>query len=207
MDKHMIITIGRQYGSGGREIAFKLAEKLGIKCYDKELLSIAAKESGIAEQLFETHDEKSANSFLYSLVMDTYYTGYSTPAFVDMPINQKIFLAQFETIKKIAEQESCIIVGRCADYILENNPNLTSVFIHAPIEKRIQRIAETYNLKEDKAKDAIAKMDKNRSSYYNYYSSKKWSNVESYNLSVDSGLLGADNTTELLEKFIKIRYN
>lgn len=206
MDKHMIITIGRQYGSGGREIAFKLAEKLGIKCYDKELLGLAAKESGIAEQLFETHDEKSANSFLYSLVMDTYYTGYSTPAFVDMPINQKIFLAQFETIKKIAENESCIIVGRCADYVLENNPNLTSVFIHAPIEKRIQRIAETFNIKEDKAKDEITKMDKNRSSYYNYYSSKKWSNVESYNLSIDSGLLGTDNTTELLEKFIKIRY-
>jgi len=206
MDKHMIITLGRQYGSGGREIAFNLAKKLGIKCYDKELLSIAAKESGIAEQLFESHDEKSANSFLYSLVMDTYYTGYSTPAFVDMPINQKIFLAQFETIKKIAEKESCIIVGRCADYVLENNPNLTSFFIHSPIEKRIKKIAESNSIKEDKAKDEIIKMDKNRSSYYNYYSSKKWSNVESYNLSVDSGVIGIDNTIHLLEEFIKIRY-
>lgn len=206
MDKHMIITIGRQYGSGGRDIAFSLAEKLGIKCYDKELLSLAAQESGIAEQLFETHDEKSANSFLYSLVMDTYYTGYSTPAFVDMPINQKIFLAQFETIKKIAEKDSCIIVGRCADYVLENNPDVTSIFIHAPIEYRTKRIAESFGLSIEKAKEEIVKMDKNRSSYYNYYTSKKWSNVESYNLSVDSGMLGTDKTIELLEKFIKIRY-
>ena len=206
MNENMVITIGRQYGSGGREIAFNLSKKLKINCYDKELLTLAAKESGLAEQLFETHDEKSANGFLHSLVMDTYYTGYSTPAYVDMPINQKIFLAQFETIKNIAKKEPCIIVGRCADYVLENNPNLTTIFIHSKLENRINRISKRYKIDLENAESDIHKMDKNRSSYYNYYSSKKWSDVESYNLSVDSGLLGIDKTTKLLENFIKLRY-
>lgn len=206
MTKRMIITIGRQFGSGGKEIAFKLSKRLGISCYDKELLGLAAKDSGIAQQLFETHDEKSANSFLFSLVMDTYYTGYSTPAFVDMPINQKVFLAQFDTIKKIAENESCIIVGRCADYVLENDSDLTSIFIHSPLEKRIKRIALTEKMSEEQAKDEIQKMDKNRSSYYNYYTSKKWSEVDSYNLSIDSGLLGIDETVDVLESYINKRY-
>ena len=116
MDERTVITIGREFGSGGHEIGMKLAERLGIKCYDKELLTEAAKHSGLCEELFETHDEKPTNSFLYSLVMDTYSLGYTTSAYMDMPINHKIFLAQFDTIKKLADQESCVIVGRCADY-------------------------------------------------------------------------------------------
>ena len=115
MKDKIVITIGRQFGSGGREIGKLIAEKLGINFYDKELISIAAKQSGLCEQIFETHDEKPTSSFLYSLVMDTYSLGYTNSAYMDMPINHKIFLAQFDTIKKIANEESCVIVGRCAD--------------------------------------------------------------------------------------------
>ena len=111
MDKKIVVTIGRQFGSGGREIGQKLAKRLGISFYDKELLAIAARESGISKDIFELHDEKPTNSFLYSLVMDTYAMGYGTPTFVDMPINQRVFLAQFDTIRKIAENESCVIVN------------------------------------------------------------------------------------------------
>ena len=139
MSNNLVITIGRQYGSAGREIGQKLAADLGIKCYDKEILAVAAKESGLCQELFETHDEKPTNSFLYSLVMDTYSLGYTSSGFVDMPINHKVFLAQFDAIKKLAHQESCIIVGRCADYALEEYENAISVFIHAKLDSRIKR--------------------------------------------------------------------
>ena len=117
-----IITIGRQYGSGGREIGQKLAEYYGIPFYDKELLKVAAKESGICEEMFENYDEKPTTSFLYSLVMDPYALGYNATSF-DMPLNQKVFLAAFDTIKKIADKGPCVIVGRCADYALKDYEN------------------------------------------------------------------------------------
>ena len=139
MNNKFAITIGREFGSGGREIGFKVAKLLGVKCYDKELISIAAKESGICEQIFELHDEKPTQSFLYSLVMDTYSMGYNSASYLDMPISHKVFLAQFDAIKKIAETESCVFVGRCADYALEGNEGLISIFIHSPLEKRIER--------------------------------------------------------------------
>ena len=183
MDERTVITIGREFGSGGHEIGMKLAEKLGIKCYDKELLQVAAKESGLCEELFASQDEKPTNSFLYSLVMDTYSLGYSN-SYVDMPINHKVFLAQFDAIKKLAAKESCVIVGRCADYALEDDP---------------------YELNDSKAADLIQKTDKKRASYYNYYSSKKWGEAKSYDLCIDSGLVGIDGAIELILKFIELK--
>ena len=200
-----VITIGRQYGSGGREIGAKLAAELGIKYYDKELLERAAKESGLCQELFENHDEKPTNSFLYSLVMDTYSMGYSSPALTEMPINHKIFLAQFNTIKNIALEGPCVMVGRCADYALADFPNLISVFIHANMDVKVKRIAEKYNLTESKAKETIIKTDKRRASYYNYYSSKRWGEATGYNLCVNSSLLGIDNTVQLLKNYIELR--
>lgn len=205
MSDNLLITIARQYGSAGREIGRKLAVELGVKCYDKELLSVASKESGLSQELFEKHDEKPTNSFFYSLVMDTYSLGYSTSSFVDMPINHKVFLAQFDAIKKMASQESCVIIGRCADYALEDFPNAISIFIHADIEKRVPRIMRLYNLKEDKAKDVIIKTDKKRASYYNYYSNKKWGEAKGYDLSIDSGELGIDGTIQLIKDYINIK--
>ena len=162
MAANTIITIGRQTGSGGRDIGKLLAKELGIKCYDKELLDRAAKDSGICHELFEHHDEKPTSSFLYSLVMDTYSFGCSSAAFADMPINHKVFLAQFDTIKKIAQEESCVMVGRCADYALAEYPGAISIFIHADLDKRIHRLSKIYNLSASAAKDQIVKSDKKR---------------------------------------------
>lgn len=205
MSIETIITIGRQFGSGGREIGEKLAASLNIPFYDKELLERAAKESGMCKELFETHDEKPTRSFLYSLVMDTYSMGYSSPAFSDMPMNHKIFLAQFNTIKKIADEGPCVMVGRCADYALANYKNCVSVFIYADMNSRIRRIAKKYNLTDSKAKDLILKTDKSRASYYNYYSNKKWGDVQSYHLCLDSSVCGIDGSVELIRDFVDLK--
>ena len=197
-----IYTIGRELGSGGYTVAKLLAERLGIKLYDKELLAQAAKDSGFCEEIFENHDERPTNSFLYSLVMDTYTGGnYSAAPFLDMPLNHKVFLAQFETIKKIAEKESCVIVGRCADYALSDNPDCINIFIHADLDVRIKNVSRNLNITENKARDIINKTDKQRASYYNYYTSKKWGDSKSYNLSLDAGKLGTDNCVEMILKF------
>ena len=198
-----IITIGRQFGSAGREIGEKVAEHFQIKCYDKELLTRAAKESGYCEEMLESHDERPTSSFLYNLVMDTYSFGYNTSSYVDMPISHKIFLAQFDTIKKIAQEGPCVIVGRCADYALSDYDNCIHLFIYGEEDVKKKRIMEKYNLSEQKAKDMMVKKDKQRQSYYNYYSSKKWGRTDSYDLCINSSLLGFDGTVKLIIQAIE----
>lgn len=205
MGDNFVITIGREYGSAGKQIGLALADELGIKCYDKELLSIAAKDSGLSEELFHNNDEKPTNSFLYSLVMDTYVSGYSTSSFIDMPINQKVFMAQYESIKKLAASESCIIVGRCADYALKEHPNRISVFIKANMDAKIKRIMRLYDFTESKARDTIIKTDKKRANYYNFYTNKKWGDSKSYDLCIDSSILGVDGTVKMLKTYIETR--
>ena len=205
MSGNLVITIGRQCGSSGKIIGQKLAEEMGVKCYDKELLALAAKNSGLCEELFETHDEKPTNSFLYSLVMDTYSMGYTTSGYMDMPINHKIFLAQFDTIKQLAEQESCVIVGRCADYALSDYPKVVSVFITASDEDRIASLKKLYNVDDAKAKDIMVKTDKKRASYYNYYSSKKWGDSRSYDMCINSSVLGPEGTADMIIAFAKAK--
>ncbi|OUN35783.1 cytidylate kinase-like family protein [Lachnoclostridium sp. An76] len=205
MKTNTIITIGREYGSAGREIGYKVAEAFDIKLYDKEMLARAAKESGICEEIFQSHDEKPTNSFLYSLVMDTYSMGYSGNSYTDMPINHKVFLAQFDAIKKIADEGPCILVGRCADYALESYPNVVSVFIHADMQSRIRRIARLYDLTDAKAKDLIVKTDKKRASYYNYYTNKKWSDAESYELCLTSSELGIEGTAQAIIDYVTLK--
>ena len=205
MKTNTIITIGREFGSAGREIGYKVAKEFGIKLYDKEMLARAAKESGICEEIFESHDEKPTSSFLYSLVMDTYSMGYSGNTYTDMPINHKVFLAQFDAIKKIAKAGSCVLVGRCADYALEDNPELLSVFIHADMDARIRRIARDFDLTDAKAKDMIRKTDKQRSSYYNYYTNKRWGDANSYQFCLDSSKLGIEGTVDAILKLIEIK--
>lgn len=200
-----IITIGRQFGSGGREIGEKLAAHFGIKYYDKELLTRTAKESGFCEEMMHTHDERPTNSFLYNLVMDTYSFGYNSSSFVDMPISHKVFLAQFDTIKKIASEGPCVIVGRCADYALSEYQNCLHIFIHADEKSKIKYIMNKYDdiKTEQKAREMMIKKDKQRQSYYNYYSSKKWGRSDSYDLSINSGILGEDGTVKLLIQYIE----
>ena len=200
-----IITIGRQFGSGGREIGEKLAEHFGIKCYDKELLSRAAKESGFCEEMIQNHDERPTNSFLYNLVMDTYSFGYNASSFVDMPISHKVFLAQFDTIKKIADEGPCVIVGRCADYALADYDNVLNLFIHGDEECKIKRLKERFDdiTTDDKAREMMNKKDKQRQSYYNYYSSKKWGRADSYDLCINSSILGIDGTVKFIIQYIE----
>ncbi len=206
MTNNLVITIGRECGSAGRLIGQKLAERLGVKCYDKELLTLAAKESGLCEELFHNHDEKPTNSFLYSLVMDTYSVGgFNASGYMDMPLNHKVFLAQFDSIKRLAERESCVIVGRCADYALADYPNVVSVFIRGDQADKIRHLAAKYNVSEDKAKDVMNRTDKSRASYYNYYSNKRWGSSKSYDLCVNSSVLGYDGTVDVILKFAEVK--
>lgn len=199
---HKVYTIGREFGSMGLVVGEKLAERLGIKYYDKELLQQAAKESGFCEEIFENHDEKPSNSFLYSLVMDTYSAGnYAATPFLDMPLNHKVFLAQFDTIKNIAAKESCVIVGRCADYALANQPDVINIFVRAELEDRIKIVSKRLDLSENKAKDLILKNDKQRASYYNYYTSKKWGDTSSYDLTINTSKISVDNAVDLILDF------
>ena len=207
MAMNSIITIGREFGSGGKEIGEKLAEAFDVKCYDKELLSVAAKESGLCQEIFAAHDERPTNSFLYSLVMDTYSLGYISNPYMDMPLDQKVYLAQFDAIKKIANEGPCVIVGRCADYVLSSYPNCISIFVHAPLEDRIERISQKQQITETAAKDLIHKTDKKRANYYNFYSNKKWGATSSYDLSVNSSVLGIERTVEIIKDFIDIKEN
>ena len=203
MKTNTIITIGREFGSAGREIGYKVAKEFGIKLYDKEMLARAAKESGICEEIFESHDEKPTSSFLYSLVMDTYSMGYSGNTYTDMPINHKIFLAQFDTIKKMADEGPCVIIGRCADYALEDYPNVVSVFITGDEADKIKRVSELYNVDEAKAKDLMIKTDKRRSSYYNYYSNKKWGDPKSYDMCINSSAVGQEGAVDIIMELAK----
>lgn len=199
-----IITIGRQYGSGGREIGKELSKYYDIPFYDKEILKRAAKESGICEELFENFDEKPTTSFLYSLVMDPYALGYNAASF-DMPMNQKVFLAAFDTIKNIANEGPCVIVGRCADYALREYDNKLNVFIHASMAFKKHRISKEYNIPLDKVREEAIRMDKQRASYYNYYTSQKWGDLKCYDLCIDSSLFGIEGSIDLIKKAIELK--
>ena len=198
-----VITIGRQFGSGGREIGEKLSQAYGISYYDRELLARAAKESGFCEEILQNHDERPTNSFLYNLVIDTYSFGYNSSSFVDMPISQKVFLAQFDTIKKVADEGPCVIVGRCADYALDGRTNVINLFIYADDDFKIKRVMDIYDLDENKARDMINKKDKQRQSYYNYYTNRKWGKADTYDLCINSSVLGIDGSVKLIKQFVE----
>ena len=204
MSMDTIITIGRQTGSGGREIGQKVAKTLGIPYYDKELLDLAAEKSGLSREFFETQDEKRVSSFLYSLVMDSPTPGF-TNTMSGMPINHKSFLAQFESIKELASRGGCVIIGRCADYALEENPHLLSIFLHADYEFRTKRIAEEASLSMTKARELINKTDKSRGQYYNYYTGRKWGVASNYHVSLDSSRFGIDETVDFICSMAQIK--
>ena len=197
------ITIGRQFGSSGHEIGKKVAEKLGIPCYDKEIITATAKNSGFCEEMIENHDERPTSSFLYNLVMDTYSFGYNNSTYVDMPISQKVFLAQFNAIKDLADAGPCVIVGRCADYALQDRTDTLNIFIFGSEATKIKTIMNRFpELNEGKARDMMVKKDKQRQSYYNYYSSKKWGRADTYDLCINSSTLGVDGTVDLICQYV-----
>ena len=187
--KDVIICIGRQYGSGGRFIGKLLAEKLNIPCYDKEIIHEASKKTNMNSVVVESNDEVP-NSIMYSVFQG------------GQPINQQVFLAQFDAIRELANNGSCVIVGRCADYILEDRDNVVSIFITAPIEERIRRATEFYKFDSAKALKAIKKVDKKRKDYYNFYTNRKWGEASNYDLTLNSRI-GVEKCVEVIVKYIE----
>ncbi len=202
MKYHTIITIGRQYGSGGRYIASMLAERMEIPYYDKELLAEASKDSGISQQVLENYDEKYNKGLLFSLMNSR---GDAGSMYLDMPLNHRIFLAQFDTIRRIASEGPCILVGRCADYVLRDHDNVLNVFIRAPEEDRMERIIEYNHVDPMKAEEILKKTDKQRASYYNYYATGSWGDVNNYHLCLDSGVLGYSGCVEVILKAVEVK--
>ena len=199
----MVITVGRQYGSGGREIGTALANRFGIAYYDDLLLKKAAEESGLCEELFRSFDERP-KSFLYSIALDPYSFSMSHINSKGS-IEQQVYLATYDTIKKLADQGSCVLIGRCADYALKDRSDVINLFITAPLENRIKRVAMRNGISEDEAKERIRKRDKDRAAYYNFYSAKEWGDAKSYDLCIDSSLLGVEGTVDLLAELLKLK--
>lgn len=202
-----IITISRQYGSGGREIGAKLAEKLGIPFYDNELITRAAKESGFAEAAFENAEKKASNSLLYSIAMGMNAYGNQDIGFTHLSLDDQIYLAQSNVIRKVAMEGPCVIVGRCADYVLRDLDNVVHIFVWADLEFRKNRSISLYQLKTNKPEDEILKIDKRRANYYNYHASEKWGKAENYHLSIKSDYIGIDNAVECIAKFLECGEN
>ena len=201
MNDNLIITIGRQYASGGHEIARELSKLLGIKMYDKELIDLASRQSGISEEVLRAYDEKPTSSFLFSLSMGAYSSmEHSFSGLGTMPLVDRVFAAQAEIIRKIADTESCIFVGRCANSILKDYNNVLSVFIHTDLNRRIERVCEFSGCTKAQASEEIRKADKKRANYYNYFSDLKWGNATMYDLCLDSRI-GYDNAAQLIKFF------
>lgn len=193
-----IITIGRQFGSGGKEVGIRVAKELGIPFYDKELLQEAAKESGLCEKVFESFDERP-KSLLYSIAMDAYPFGIGSAG---DSLEQQVYLATFETIRRLAAEGPCVMIGRCADYALSGNPNLLSLFLYAPKDVRIDRVSKRQNVSVEEAKSLIRKTDKRRAAYYEYYASRKWGVVDSYDFCLNTHALGLGGTVELIQAMV-----
>lgn len=199
-----IITIGRQLGSKGREIGRALAAKLNIPFYDKELIVEAAKQSGLSERMFENMDEKPTNSFLYSLVMSMQPGSGLYNQYNNFLNNDSIFKIQSDVIRSIADKGSCVIVGRCADYVLRGRENLVRVFIHADAKTRTERIMLRDNVSEKDARNAVSKADKRRGNYYNFYTNGVWGDVNNYDIAIDSGRLDVNKCVQLLADYIHL---
>lgn len=202
MENRIVITIGRQFGSGGHEVGRKLADSFGIPFYDNELISIAAKESGLCPEFFEKADEHASDSLSYAFAMGFPFFGNISP-YNNYLSNDSLFKIQSDTIRNLAAEGSCVLVGRCADYILRDDVRCVNTFIHTSLEKRVERIMSSHNLTVEDARELIEKTDKSRANFYNYYSNKTWGVASSYHLSVDSYALGIDDTVAFIRKFVE----
>ena len=204
MNEKFVINIGRQLGSGGRQIGEKLAGQFGIACYDKELIQLASKESGLGKEFFENADEKKGHSIIGGLL--GLRTNISNEVYVNNYLsNETFFKIQSDIIRELAEEKSCVFVGRCADYILRDHPRCINVFITSDTTDRVKRVALDKNITHEKAQEVIEKMDKKRSEYYNYFSNKVWGVAESYHLCINSSVLGIDETVDFISQFVKQR--
>ena len=204
MRNNKIITITRQYGSGGHHIGKTLAQTLNLPFYDKELISIAAKESGVSPDVFEQVDEKATNSLLYSLSMGVYNYGNGFSSMGDLPVNDRLYILQHKIIRELAEKENFVVVGRCADHILKDHDNVVKVFIYADIESRVNRAIERKEIDPARAKQAVLKADKSRANYYSFYSGKKWGLADNYDLCINTTHITTEQAVEIILSYIDI---
>ncbi|MBE6287712.1 MAG: cytidylate kinase-like family protein [Mediterranea massiliensis] len=206
MKQNFIVNVGRQLGSGGREIGEKLAARLGIDFFDKELLTLASKESGLCPEFFEKADEKTSQSIVSGFLgMRFSFISESAMVTNNCLSNDALFKVQSDVIRRLSGERSCLFVGRCADYITRDHPRSVNVFISADKKDRIARICRLQNIGEHEAEAIINKTDKKRADYYNYYSYKKWGEASSYHLCINSSLLGVEGTVDFIEQFIRKR--
>ena len=203
MKTPLIITIGREYGSGGRQIGQALAGRLGISFYDKELITLAAKKSGLSDEFIEHNEQRVKGGLMHSFATSSaYHNGFFSGQY--LPLSESIFISQAQVIRDIAEKESAVIVGRCADYILAGRENTINIFIHAPMEARVKRIMALYHLDEAAAIKAITTSDKERGNHYFRYTDMKWGKAQNYDICVNSALMGVEKTAEMLAKLAQI---
>ena len=202
-----IITITRQYGSGGHDIGKLLSERLGIPFYDKELISLAAKKSGVSPEVFAQADERMSNSLLYTLSTGLYNYGNGFSAMGDLPMNDRLYILQHKIIKEKAEKETFVVVGRCADYILKEYDNVVRVFVYADLDVRARRAVERQDIEASRARQAVSKVDKNRANYYSFYSGQKWGAPENYDLCLNSTKLSVEQAADLIIDYLKITGN
>lgn len=203
---NMVITVSRQYGSGGKTIAAMLAQKLGINCYSREILKMASEDSGINERLFGMSDEKIRHAGWFKTLSRPYTGELLPPEDKGFVSDDNLFNYQAKTIKELAEKESCIIVGRCANYILRNNPDVLSVFVHAADDFCLARAMERNSFSEKETKKFIERTDKYRSDFYHYHTGHHWTDARYYDLCLDSSKLGFEKCVEEIEAYAKIRF-
>lgn len=206
MNEHYVINLGRQLGSGGKEIGEKLAKEFGIAFYDKELIKLAADESGLCKEFFEKADEHASQTIIAGLF------GTRFPFITDGAIpygtclsNDALFKIQSDVIRELADSQSCLFVGRCADYILRDHPRCVNIFISASKKSRVKRLMETFHVSDEAAEELMEKADKKRATYYNYYSYKTWGAAATYHLCVDSSVLGINGTVQFIKQFVKLK--
>ena len=204
MKEHYVINLGRQLGSGGKEIGEKIAKALNIAFYDKELIQLASDESGLCKEFFEKADERTQRTMLCGLFSGRFpFISEGTIPYGSFLNNDSLFKIQSDVIRQLAENQSCLFVGRCADYILRDHPRQVNIFISASKEARIERLMRLHNISQEKAEEMMEKADKKRSSYYNYYSYKTWGAASTYHLCIDSSVMGIDKTVEYILQFVK----
>lgn len=204
-EKRLIVTIGRQYGSGGSEIGKRLAQMLDIHCYDKNILRMNSSESGIKESYFHLADERAGNKLLYKIVSGL-VPEQGAPSFgADLVSADNLFRFQSEVIRKLAAEESCVFIGRCADYVLEGKEGLVRIFLYADMEARVERIREKKLFEEKEILKNIRRIDKERRDYHRYYTGRSWEDVENYDLMMNTAKLGVDGTVDAILGYLRNR--
>lgn len=202
----VVITIARQYGSGGRTVGEMLAQKLGIHYYDKELMKLASDESGINEALFVNADEKIKSTRLFHIAKSAYNGELIPPESDDFTSTDNLFNYQAKIIRELAEEESCVIMGRCADYVLKEYNNVLSVFVHAPMDFCMEQAAKKHSMSPKELERFILKTDKHRADYYKYHTGREWTDARNYDLCLNSSKLGFDRCVEEIIAYMNVRF-